>query len=153
MAARMARDGEEALCPHHPQGSDWVCVEAGSALATAKKWRACHEKLKMVRCAMDGWIDERRALERPSPTPDLRSLLDLPPISGWVCTPRDEFIADTRRLTAATLELARYQLELEKEEVEERRRSATPVPTPRQVSEMDGITWIEVITKSESYEI
>ena len=153
MARRMARDGEWPQCPHHPPGSDFICVEAGQALATARKWRACHEKLVMVRRAVDGWRDERWALERPSPTPDLRSLLNLPPISGWACTPRSEFVEDTRRLTAATLELARYQLELEKEEEEERRHSATPVPTPRQVSEMDETTWVKVITESESYEI
>ena len=140
MAARMARDMEEALCPHHPQGSGWVCVEAGQALATARKWRACHERVVMVRCAMDGWKDERWALEHPSPTPDLRSLLDLPPVSGWVCTPRDRFIADTGRLTAATLELARCQLEMEREEEEERRRTATPASTSPQVSETSGIT-------------
>ena len=137
MAARMARDGEEALCPHHPQGSGWVCVEAGSALATAKKWRACHDKLITIRRALDGWTDERWALERPSPTPDIRTQLALPPISGWVCTPRKEFVEDTRKLTAATLQLATFHLELEKEEEEERRRTATPIPTPRQVSAIE----------------
>ena len=135
MAERMARDGEWPQCPHHPQGSEFVCVEAGQALATARKWRACHERIMMVRRALDGWRDERWALERPSPTPDLRCQLHLPPISGWVCTPREDFVKDTRTLTAATLELARCQLDMEKKEEEERRRTATPAPAPRQVSE------------------
>ena len=135
MAERMARDGEWPQCPHHPQGSEFVCVEAGQALATARKWRACHERIMMVRRALDGWRDERWALEHPSPTPDLRCQLHLPPISGWVCTPREDFVKDTRTLTAATLELARCQLDMEKEEEEERRRTATPAPAPRQVSE------------------
>ena len=128
------RDGEWPQCPHHPQGSDFICVEAGQALATARKWRACHERVLMVRRAMDGWTDERWALERPSPTPDLRSMLGLPPVSGWSCTPRNRFDADTRVLTEATLELARCQLEMEKEEEEERRRTATPAPSSPQVS-------------------
>ena len=135
MAARMARDGEEALCPHHPQRAEWVCVEAGHALATARRWRACHERLICIQRAMEGWRDERRALERPSPTPDVRCLLDLPPVAGWVCTPRDLFDAETAALTADTLELARRHLEWEKEEEEERRRVATPASTPHQVSE------------------
>ena len=143
MARRMARDGEWPQCPHHPRGSGFICVEAGQALATARKWRACHEKMETIRRAMDGWRDERWALERPSPTPDLRVLLSLPPISGWACTPREEFIDDTRKLTAATLALARFQLELEKEEEEERRRTATPLSTPRQVSETSEITEIK----------
>ena len=136
------RDGEWPQCPHHPQGSEFVCVEAGQALATARKWRACHEKVLTVRLAMDGWKDERWALEHPSPTPDLRTMLGLPPVSGWACTPRDQFIVDTRELTEATLELARYQLELEKEE-EEWRRTATPAPSSPQVSGMNEITVLE----------
>ena len=79
-------------------------------------------------------------MEHPNPTPDIPTIMHLPPVVGWVCVPRASFEADTQRLTAATLELARLQLELEKEEEEERRRLATPIPTPCQVSEIGKVT-------------
>ena len=130
----------EGRCPLHAPRDGWVCVEAGHFLATARKWRVCHERVECVRRAIEGWVDERWVLEHPSPTPDIPTLMDLPPVVGWVCVPKDVFEADTAKLTAATLELARLQLELEKEEEEERRRLAIPVPPPFQVSEIGRVT-------------
>ena len=133
MAMRMATDGEGTQCPHHPQGSRYVCVEAAHSLAMSRRWVACHNRLKDIQQAMNGDREDRWALEHPSPTPDIQVLMGLPPVAGWVCTPRDDFVRETQMLTAESLQLAQLQLEWEKEE-EERRRLATPVSTPYQVS-------------------
>ena len=135
MARRMARDGEGATCPHHPQGSSHVCVEVAHSMSMHRRWAACHSRLICIWEAMDGGRSERWALEHPSPAPDMRTLLNLPPVSGWICTPRDVFECDTTRLTEDTLMLAQLQLkwEMEEKEEEERRRAATPVPPPCQV--------------------
>ena len=134
-------------CPLHPPGAGWVCVEAGHFLATARKWRVCHERVECVRRAIEGRVGERWVLEHPSPTPDIPTLMDLPPVVGWVCVPKDVFEADTAKLTAATLELARLQLELEKEEEEERRRSVIPAPPPFQVSDIGRVIVQIVVIK------
>ena len=84
---------------------------------------------------MNGDLDERWVLEHPSPTPDLPSMLALPPIARWVCTLVSEFVADTMALAGATLGLAQSHLRWEREEAEARRR-ATPDLTTNQVSEM-----------------
>ena len=135
MARRMARDGEGTVCPHHPQGSDHVCVEVAHSLSMNRRWAACHSRLMCIWRAMEGERSERRALEHPSPTPDMRTLLNLPPVTGWTCVPRDKFERETMRLTEDTLKLAQLQLkwEMEEKEEEERRRAATPVPPPCQV--------------------
>ena len=130
----------EGRCPLHPPRDGWICVEAGHFLATARKWRVCHERVESIRRALDGRVDERWALEHPSPTPDIPTIMNLPPVMGWVCVPKEVFEADTQKLTAATLELARLQLEMEKKEEEERRRLAVPIPTPFQVSETRKVT-------------
>ena len=130
----------EGRCPLHSPREGWVCMEAGHFLATARKWRACYERIDCVIRALDGWVDERWVLEHPSPTPDIPTIMNLPPVMGWVCVPKEVFEADTQKLTAATLELARLQLEMEKKEEEERRRLAVPIPTPFQVSETRKVT-------------
>ena len=140
----------EGRCPLHPPRDGWICVEAGHFLATARKWRVCHERVESIRRALDGWVDERWALEHPSPTPDIPTIMDRPPVVGWVCVPKDVFEADTATLTAATLELARLQLELEKEEEEERRRSAIPAPPPFQVSDI-GRVIVQIVVVNRKF--
>ena len=119
-------------CPHHPTGTGFVCLEANHFLATAKKWKACHERLMCLDRAMDGDVDDLWVLEHPSPTPDLSSMLALPPVAGWICTPIADFQSDTAKLMKATLGLAQHHLRWEKEEGAALSQ-ATPGAKPYQV--------------------
>ena len=101
-------------CPHHPRGGDWICVEAAFHEEMKTRLVESGNILESLLRALDGDVDEQRALTHPIDTTAFRASLGRPPMVGWTCTPATVFLSSNWNLASNTLGLARRQLDWER---------------------------------------
>ena len=101
-------------CPHHSRGGEWICVEAAFHEEMKVRLVESGNILESLLRALDGDIDEQRALTHPIDTSAFRASLGRPPVAGWTCTPASIFISSNWNLASNTLGLARRQLDWER---------------------------------------
>ena len=101
-------------CPHHSRGGEWICVESMFHEEMRSRLVESGNCLESLIRALDGDVDEQRALQNPIDVAAVRVPLERPPLTGWTCTPARIFISSNWNLASNTLALARRQLDWER---------------------------------------